>query len=72
MKNGIAILRMTGRCANGAERDGGTRYHAVFDWRALCGAKPGRLSDWSSYPGEAVTCPRCLNRLKKHKEEHDH
>ena len=22
MKNGIAILRMTGRCANGAERDG--------------------------------------------------
>jgi hypothetical protein len=65
-KNGIAILRMTGRCANGAEREGGTRYHAVFNWRALSGAKPGRLSDWSGYPGEAVTCPRCLNRLKKY------
>jgi hypothetical protein len=31
MKNGIAILRMTGRCANGTERDGGTRYHAIFN-----------------------------------------
>lgn len=72
MKNGIAILRMTGRSANGTERYGGTRYHAIFNWRALCGAKPGRLSEWSGHPGEAVTCPRCLKRLETFKEEDDH
>ena len=30
----------------------------------LCGAKPGRRSaGWSSYPGEQVTCPKCLRKL---------
>jgi len=61
---------MTGRCINGAERDGGKLWHAVNEddypsWKtALCGAKPGeRGNGWSSYPGEKITCPRCNKRL---------
>jgi hypothetical protein len=64
----IRILRMTGRCANGNERDGGKQYHAVDQSgvsRELCGAEPGRLSSWSDDVGAAVTCPRCLARLQK-------
>jgi hypothetical protein len=70
--------RLTGRCANGAERGGGHVYHAVpgGDWAtALCGAKPGRLSaGWDGYEsreGEPhnlvkhVTCQRCLHRLAR-------
>lgn len=59
--------RLAGRCANGAEADGGRIYHAVVrgSWSALCGAKPGRRSaGWSSYPGETVTCSRCAKRLE--------
>lgn len=72
-------LRMTGRCRNGFERDGGRLYHAVQadlpatpqdpvhldGWRAaLCGATPGRRGNgWSTYEGDTVTCPRCLSRL---------
>ncbi len=58
------ILRLTGRCSNGAERDGGRLYHAVKGIRALCGKQPGRRSDWGVYPGKAVTCPRCIARLE--------
>jgi len=65
------IWRLAGRCSNGFERDGGARFHAVpaddrgVAYVALCGAKPGRRSaGWSSYPGEAVTCPRCLRKLE--------
>lgn len=55
--------RLSGRCSNGAERDGGAVYHAVAGWRAACGAEPGRRSaGWSQHAGEAVTCPRCLKR----------
>jgi hypothetical protein len=62
----LQFLRLSGRCANGAERDGGSKYHAVAGYGvALCGAKPGRLSaGWSMYPGAAVTCPRCRRKLK--------
>lgn len=53
--------RLTGRCSNGAERDGGVVYHAVAGWKAACGAEPGRRSaGWSQHGGEAVTCPKCL------------
>jgi hypothetical protein len=64
----VRILRLTGRCANGGERDGGLHFHAVIgdDWEALCGASPGRRSaGWSSYPGTEVTCPRCLSKIRR-------
>lgn len=63
----ILALKKIGRCANGAERDTGSIYHAVENhaWSALCKAKPGRMSaGWSSEQGERVTCPRCIKKLK--------
>lgn len=65
----FAAKRMTGRCATGAERDGGSRYHAVEavtnPWApALCGATPGqRGNGWSVYLGDVVTCPRCIKKI---------
>jgi hypothetical protein len=62
----IEALALMGRCADGAERDSGTRYHAVprGAHRAVCGAEPGRRSaGWSSHAGAAVTCARCVARL---------
>ena len=65
---------LAGRCANGAEADGGLLWHAVDKdnkWIALCGAKPGKRSaGWAPWDTEdakdhAVTCPRCLAKLKK-------
>ena len=57
-------LYLTGRCANGAERDKGRIVHAVVNWRALCGRKPGRTSaGWTTYEQPAVTCPRCISKL---------
>lgn len=64
----FAAVSLTGRCANGAERDSGRLYHAVPDdgYIALCGAKPGRRSaGWSSHLGTEVTCRRCLRKLMK-------
>ena len=67
--------RMTGRCANGFERDGGKLWHAVAGdvtgWgKAACGAKPGdRSNGWSESKGERVTCPRCL-RIIAQSEDH--
>jgi hypothetical protein len=57
------VLRKTGRCANGYERDAGRAYHAVRAGRALCGTEPGRLSGWSDQSGDNVTCPRCLHKI---------
>lgn len=64
-------MRMTGRCRNGSERDGGVLWHAVppngaCGWaKAACGAQPGaRGNGWSEAKGVAVTCPRCLKRLE--------
>jgi hypothetical protein len=67
----MIAARLTGRCANGAERDGGRRWHALTAYsvfgKALCGAQPGRRSagwDWSSVRME-VTCPKCLKRTER-------
>jgi hypothetical protein len=65
--------RKTGRCASGAQRDGGVVLHAVEErsqWgKALCGTEPGRLSGgWDfdvEFWGTEVTCQRCLIRMKK-------
>lgn len=66
----IYLLRMTGRCANGFERDGGRLVHAIKSvsfpgWgAALCGAKPGSKGNgWSEHKQAAATCPRCLRKL---------
>lgn len=63
---------LTGRCANGFERDRGKLVHALYapagDWgTALCGARPGRLSGagFGEPTGSAVTCPKCLARIAK-------
>lgn len=65
---------LTGRCANGWQRDSGTLYHAVpgtSEWsKALCGAQPGRRSNgWSDYRAAAPTCPRCLAVLAKRQQQ---
>jgi hypothetical protein len=65
------VARLTGRCANGAERDGGRRTHAVplgsTYGLALCGARPGRLSNgWDEVDGaEMPTCSRCTKKASK-------
>jgi hypothetical protein len=63
--------KLTGRCANGAERDRGKLAHATAAsgfGKALCGAKPGRLSaGWSEQTYE-VTCPRCLRAALRSKD----
>jgi hypothetical protein len=69
-------VSMTGRCANGAQRDQGHLVHAVRkvcehspSWdKALCLAKPGhrRGNGWGEpLPGglEMISCPRCRKRL---------
>lgn len=70
---GYAAMRLMGRCANGNEADGGTKYHikGPSHWKALCGAQPGRRSaGWADYadarkPIEQATCTKCLERLLK-------
>ena len=64
----ITARRKIGRCANGAERGKGYVYHAIadFNWTALCGAEPGRMSaGWQAEPEpiERVNCPRCVRKL---------
>jgi hypothetical protein len=65
---------LAGRCANGAERDGGRLFHARLleehgaDWYAVCGAKPGRRSaGWAYWRPEdrRVTCKRCAAKLRR-------
>ena len=63
MSKKIRILRKTGRLVNGNESDAGLVFHAVADGTSLCGTKPGRLSSWSVYEGDKVTCPKCLRKL---------
>lgn len=73
---GYRVRTLTGRCANGAERDHGTLQHALplsMAYRddvekAHCSIRPGRRSvGWSTWlpAGNVCTCPRCLKRLKK-------
>lgn len=67
----MKYAQLTGRCANGAQRDAGHLWHAVdTDDRfpnfatAVCGAKPGRRScGWSDYLGDHATCPKCMKKL---------
>lgn len=75
---GYAVRILAGRCANGSELGGGTRWHAVpmgsegLAWTAQCGEKPGRRSaGWSSWVvrGQAVTCPRCLKKLEAGRDQ---
>ena len=68
----IEPLYLMGRCANGAEREKGTKVHAVptTSNKALCGVTYGRRSaGWQVADGRHVgldiTCPRCLARLRK-------
>jgi hypothetical protein len=67
--------RKTGRCFNGAERDGGRIIHLVKplpensagDWfiKALCGTQPGKRGNgWSLHHGPA-NCPKCLKQKEK-------
>jgi len=63
---------LAGRCANGAEGGRGKRVHSVpagaVAGKALCNAKPGRLSaGWSKpWPEDReVDCPRCLDWLRQ-------
>ena len=69
---GYGINRLTGRLRNGAERDGGTLWHAILlsddgkaGHKAVCGATPGpRSVGWGMYPRrEGVTCTRCIAKL---------
>lgn len=58
-------LRMAGSLREG-ERDKGTIWHAVAvcdrrDPMALCGKRPAM--QWTSEPGDAITCARCLRIL---------
>src|SRR5262245_9655428 len=68
------LARLAGRCSDGAERDGGRKIHVILAEgialpfpcyaTALCGAKPGRLSNgWVEVDGaEQPTCPRCAKK----------
>lgn len=62
--DGIRVLRLLGRCTDGAERGAGRHWHAVEGGVALCGARYGRWSaGWTEYQGERVTCPKCLRKM---------
>lgn len=62
---GVTCSTKTGRCANGAERDGGAVAHIIpkGTGRAICGTEPGRHSGWSSHEEPAPTCEKCLEIL---------
>lgn len=61
-------LTLAGSCRSGSDNTGRI-VHAVeggHAWSALCGKQPrGRSAGWSSWPSEAVTCPKCLARLEE-------
>lgn len=66
--------RLAGRCADGAERGAGRKFHALREDRhsdvAACGARPGRLSaGWSVELGESITCPRCASKVGANERE---
>jgi hypothetical protein len=72
MEEQTYFLRMSGRCANGAERDSGRLIHAVRSkgfpgWKpAVCGATPGpKGNGWSETFTQAAeaTCTRCIKKL---------
>jgi len=81
LDRGYTVSAKAGRCANGAERDGGTLFHARLlkknntregyypQWKPVCGSAPGpRSAGWSEWrpsPDQPVTCTRCLAKLKR-------
>jgi len=66
----LHFRHLTGRCANGYERDGGDIVHALQEgdsFVALCGAKAGKRSaGWSVWEDDDLTCMRCLLKAKAH------
>lgn len=76
---GYSVRSLGGRCANGAEADHGTRFHALpvagseYGDRtdaAVCGARPGRRSiGWTRWGSDqAVTCPKCIKKVNREVE----
>lgn len=70
--NILTYRKMTGRCSNGFERDGGKLIHAVVSdkysgWSpALCRAVPGpKGNGWSDKCESKPTCPRCIIAIAK-------
>jgi len=66
MTEQIIARRLAGAARSGSDRSGNV-YHAVVVGQdvALCGATYGKHSaGWSEYHGAAVTCPRCIRKLK--------
>lgn len=67
------IFYLAGRCIDGAERDGGTLFHAVLNnGKSLCGKIPGKRSaGW--FEGhllpQPITCAICLKRAIKATEQ---
>jgi len=62
--------RLTGRCADGSQLGGGSRFHIVAegddDGNAICRATYGaRSGGWSLPQSEPASCPGCLARLKR-------
>lgn len=62
-------MKLSGRCANGFERDRGSVIHALpagteYWGTALCGAKPGRRSaGWAAMQGSSLTCVACAKKV---------
>jgi hypothetical protein len=68
--NEIKLRYLQGRNQNGAHRDAGFRIHGILgeSYKALCGAKPSRLSGgwappWQDEP--KVDCPRCAKKVER-------
>ncbi|MCJ2044150.1 hypothetical protein MKK58_06340 [Methylobacterium sp. J-078] len=62
--------RLTGRCADGYQLGGGTRFHIVaegdVDGDAICGSVSGnRSGGWSREQVEPASCPGCVARLAR-------
>jgi hypothetical protein len=69
MMGSLVGRKMTGRCANGAEKNRGTRVHMVSGPGgsrdlALCRARPGRQSGGWSHDTYPATCDRCLRQQR--------
>lgn len=64
---GLVPMMLTGRCANGAQRDRGSRAHLASGQTgpALCGQGDGRLSGGWVKVDREVDCPRCVRRLPR-------
>lgn len=68
----LRVARMTGRCATGAERDGGSVRHLLGPdagaWgRAVCGAQPGTRfgNGWDVLEGAEASCAKCARLVAR-------